>query len=193
MLGQGTLLGLFNRRTTRACTTHRPGMRGVAGQQHSRGLALGCAGHHCASTRPSLTARSTQPSGTERRGARRRDGATLPPASKSLREGRLTGATLGDGEHKDMGCPGATNRRGQLHARLDWSAARSRASVVVRGHSRACARAASPCTLGMAIWLPEVQHEAERRRTPRSLQSIPRPHGWHSQETHRTTTANSGA
>jgi hypothetical protein len=118
MLGQGTLLGLYGRHTTRACTTRRPATRGVDGQRHSHGLVLGCAGHHRASVRPSLTARSTQPSGTQRRGARRRDSATLPPASKSRCEGRLTGAMLSDGEHKDTHCQGATNRHGRLHAWL---------------------------------------------------------------------------
>jgi hypothetical protein len=85
----------------------------------------------------------------------------LPPATNARRDGRLTKATLGDGELKDMGRPGAANCRGRLHARLDWLAAQSRA----RGHSRACARAASPCPLGAAVWKPEAQHEAERQRT----------------------------
>jgi hypothetical protein len=50
----------------------------VAGQRLSHGLALGCAGHHRASARPPLSACSAQPSGTQRRDARRRGGASLP-------------------------------------------------------------------------------------------------------------------
>jgi hypothetical protein len=97
-----------------------------------------------------------------RQTARRR---ILAPATNARRDGRLTKATLGDGELKDMGCLGATNRRGWLHARLDWPAARSRARVDARSHSCACAHAASPCPLGAAVWKPEAQHEAERQRT----------------------------
>jgi hypothetical protein len=147
-----------------ACMTCRAVLRGVASQPPSCGLALRCAGHHRASARPPLTARSAQPSGTQRRGARRRDGATSLPATKARRDGRLTEATLGDDKNKDMGCPGATTRRGRLHARLDWPASPERASTCV-GHSCACAHAASLCPLGAAVWKPEAQHETTLWRT----------------------------
>jgi hypothetical protein len=118
-LVQGSHLGLYGRRTTRAHTTCRAAVRGVAGRRPSRDLTLGCVGHHCASARPTLTAHSVQPSGFQRRDARRRGDASLHPATNARHDDRLTEASLGDGEHKDMGCPGATNSRGRLHTWLD--------------------------------------------------------------------------
>jgi hypothetical protein len=64
-----------------------------------------------------------------------------------------------------MDCLGALTRRGWPLVQLDWPAAKSRARNGVPGHSRACARAASPCPLGAAVWKPEVQHEMVQRHT----------------------------
>jgi hypothetical protein len=150
---------------------------GVAVHLLNRDPALGCAGHYRASTRPTIGARTAQPSGGQRCGTRRRSDALRSLHKKARRDGWLTGASLGDGEHKDMDCPGATNCRGRLHKRLGWPAAWPRACVMVRGHSRACIRAASPCPLGAAVWYTEVQHEAGRRRTRRSLHNNSRLDG----------------
>jgi hypothetical protein len=64
---------------------------------------------------------------------------------KARRDGRLTGVSFDDGEHKNMDCPGATRRRGRLYARLGWPAARPRAR---------CGAWPQPCSRTRGLTMP---------------------------------------
>jgi hypothetical protein len=86
-------------------------------------------------------ARTEQCPGSQRRGPRWRHRFLHP---KTLQADRFTGTSHGDGEHKNMGGPCAASRHGRSQARLANLCSRPK-RVGVRGHSRACARAASPC------------------------------------------------
>jgi hypothetical protein len=63
---------------------------------------------------------------------------------KTLQADRFTRTSHDDGEHKNMGGPGAASRRRRSQARLANLRSRPKRAGV-RGHSRACAHAASPC------------------------------------------------
>jgi hypothetical protein len=136
-------LGMGARRTGAAA-------RGAADLQPSRGSTLGCVVYQHAGARIPRT--PTQSSALVTRGAARGVASALTvPAPKTLHADQFAGELHGDGEHKDMEGPGATSRRGRPQAHkaiLRPSPKRA----MVRGHSRACARAASPCPLGAAIW-----------------------------------------
>jgi hypothetical protein len=111
--------------------------RGAADLRPSRGSTLGCVVYQHASARIPRT-----PTRSSAHGASRQLQRYLHP--KTLHADRFTGSSHGDGEHKDVGGPGAASRRGRSQARL--ASLRSRPKrAEVRGHSRACARAASPC------------------------------------------------
>jgi hypothetical protein len=73
--------------------------------------------------RPATSVRTAQPYDGQKYGPWR---CSRSLHNKARRDGRLTGASFGDGEHKDIDCPGATSRRGRLHAQLGWPAAWSR-------------------------------------------------------------------
>jgi hypothetical protein len=117
--------------------------RGAAGPRPSRGSTLGCAVYqHAGAWIPRTPARS---SALVARGAARGvAAATRSLHPKSLQADRFTGTSHVDGEHKNMGGPGAASRRGRSQVRsANLRSKPKRAGV--RGHSRACARAASPC------------------------------------------------
>jgi hypothetical protein len=77
--------------------------------------------------------------------------ASTVPATKTLHADQFAGELHGDGEHKDMEGPGATSRRGRPQAHKA-NLRPSPECAMVRGHDHACARAASPCPRGAAIW-----------------------------------------
>jgi hypothetical protein len=97
---------------------------------------------------------------------------------KARRDGRLTGASFDDGEHKDMDCPGAMSCRGQLHTRLNWLAAWPRAqwcvatAVLVHArphHARSAGRLVSRGAArgGAAVHPPfPAQQSTARRPVP---------------------------
>jgi hypothetical protein len=147
--------------------------RGMAGLRPNRDSTLGCAGHQRAGARLVSGVRTERHSGSQRCGPRRRSRSLH---TKAQHVGRFTWTSHGDGEHKDMEGPGAASCRGRPQAHLASLRPRPECAVV-RGHSRACARAASPCPLGAAIWRPEAQLEARRRRTHQSLHKKPRHDG----------------
>jgi hypothetical protein len=151
-----------------SAVTHGAAACGVVGHWPSFDLALGCEGHYHASTRPAAGARTAQPSRGQKYGTRR---CSCSLHKKVRRDGRHTGSTLGDGEHKDMGLSRSYESSRRLHARLSRPAAWPRARVAVRGHSRACARTALPCLLSAAAWYPEARHGAAWRGTKLPLQT----------------------
>jgi hypothetical protein len=124
--------------------------RGATDLRPSRGSTLGCVVYQHAGARIPTDAHTEQRHGNQRRGPRRRGGVN-DTCTQTKHADQFAGETHGDGEHKDMEGPGATSRRGRPQAHkaiLRPSPERA----MVRGHSRACARAASPCPLGAAIW-----------------------------------------
>jgi hypothetical protein len=87
---------------------------GMAGLRPSCDSTLGCAGHQCAGARPATGVRTARHSGSQKCGPRQRS-RSLHTAAQH--DSRLTGKSHGDGEHKDMGGPRATSRRGRPHVR----------------------------------------------------------------------------
>jgi hypothetical protein len=121
--------------------------RGMAGLRPNRDFTLGCAGHQRANARLVSGVRTEWHSGSQKCGPRWRSRSLHTNAQHV---GQFTGTSHGDGEHKDMEGPGAASRRGRPQAHLARLRPRLERAVV-RGHSRACAHATSPCPLGAAI------------------------------------------
>jgi hypothetical protein len=146
---------------------------GMAGHRPSRYSALGCTGHQRASARPVMGVRTAQPSGGQKCGTQRHGGAHVPYK-------KWHGATAGSQESRTATASTRTWVAQELRA-VDGDLTCDSAGLrlgpgraVVCGHSRACARAASPCLLGAAVCCPEVQHEVGRWRNHHSLHNIPR-------------------
>jgi hypothetical protein len=117
--------------------------RGAADLRPSRGSTLGCVVYPHAGARIPRT--PTWSSALVTRGAAHGvAAASTVPAPKTRHADQFTGSSHGDGEHKGMGGPGAASRRRRSQARLASLCSRPKRAGV-RGHSRACARAASPC------------------------------------------------
>jgi hypothetical protein len=142
----------------------------VAGHVPSRDPALGCAGHYRASVcaRPQAFARCNP---LMARSADR--GGAHVPCTRRL------GATAGSQERRSTTASIRTWIVQELRA-VAGDFTRDSAGLrpgperaVVRGQSRARARATLPCPLGAVVWCPEAQHEAGWRRIHRSLHINP--------------------
>jgi hypothetical protein len=115
----------------------------VAGHWPRCDLALGCAGHYRASTRPAAGAHTAQPSGGQKCGTRRRGGAHVPCIK---RHGTTAGAQdqrSATASTSTWGCPGATNHRGGFtRGSANWRPGLECASrcvaTAVLAHARPC-------------------------------------------------------
>jgi hypothetical protein len=137
--------------------------RGMAGLRPTRDSTLGCAGHQCAGARLVSGVRTERHSGSQKCSPWRCSGSLH---TKAQHVGRFTGTSHGDGEHKDMEGPGAVSRRGRPQAHLASLRPRHERAVV-RGHSRACARAA------MLAWCSHLAAKGTARDEAAAHPSIP--------------------
>jgi hypothetical protein len=139
-----------DQRASHGRPAHRRGGRGAADLRPSRGSTLGCVVYQHAGARIPPDAYTEQRPGNQRCGPRRRGGIN-DTCTQTKHADQYAGETHGDGEHKDMEGAGATSRRGRPQAHKA-TLRPSPEHAMVRGHSSACARAASSCPLSAAIW-----------------------------------------